>query len=523
MIFDRLFASRSTSDFSPRFFSSMAQMFRLPVAGVRVDEREALKYAAVWACIRIISESIAVMPWETMRQVGEMRERQTAHGVYRLLRRRPNSEMTAFVFKRTLVSHAVSWGNGYAEIERNNMGEPIALWPITPDRVTPDRDTLGKLVYRVRNPDGSEIIIPASDMFHLPGLGFDGIQGYSVIHMARESISLGMATEQFGAAFFGNGAQPGLVITQKEGTKSLTKEAVDNLIATFTKKNQGAARAGKVNYLDAGMSVTPVGIPQKDAQFLETRKFQILEICRWYRVPPHKLAELDRATFSNVEDQGLDFVIDTLLPWVTGMEEEADAKLFKVSEGDYYTKLNMNVYMRGDSQARKEYYTAMFDRGVFSIDDILAMEERNPLPNGIGKLRMVPMNFVSVETAFANGGSGKGAERTPQQTKALWLDVAHRMVTKEMKAMERIADKEDAKAEAQRFYESHHKHIAEAFAAVAEFDGIALLSSNAQTYCRKSLTTAQHDIDRGVMGKFLRELRADGATNLLKEMGCPHV
>lgn len=527
MIANRLFSSRGTQDVKPGLWSSMARLLRMPLAGVMVDEHKALQFSAVWACIRIISESIAVLPWGAFQQDGDKRTVASKHKVHRLLNRQPNSEMTPYVFKRTIAAHAVSWGNGYAEIERNVLGEPIALWIITPNRVQPDRDQAGKLVYKVAQPDGSTVIIPARDMFHVPGLGFDGIQGYSVLTMARESIALGMAAEQFGAAFFGNGATPAMVITHREGstTKALSQDGARNLISSFYKRNGGPAKGGKLNYLDPGMDVKAVGIPQKDAQFLEGRKFQILEICRWFRVPPHKLAELDRATFSNIESQNLEFVNDTLLPWIIAMEQEADAKLFRMSEDGFYTKMNLNMYLRGDTAARLAFYSGMFDRGVYSIDDIRAREDENPLPNGIGKLRMVPMNFVSVENAFNAGGTGAGGDpaKRDRSTKALWKDIAQRMVTKEVKALERIVARADAATEARRFYQAQCDHIAESFSTIAIHDGVADMRGRAQTYCQESVAQVESALADGTIDDLFASWRFRRAGDLTTAMGCPYV
>lgn len=520
MIFD-VFAKRQTAPAVPGESGGAMSLFRPPVAGVRVDEHEAMTYGPLWACVRVISESIAALPWGVYQRNGEMRETVTDHPVYRLLRRRPNPETPPFRFKETIIAHALTWGNGYAEIERNRMGEPIALWIITPDRVTPDRDDRGRIIYKVTNGQADDSEIPARDMFHLPGLAFDGLKGYSVVSQAKQAISLGIATEQFGSAFFGNGAVPGGVITKESGSGDLSGPAVKNLLSSFNKKHRGAANSHKVHYLDAGLKYQEIGIPPEDAQFLETRRFQTLDMCRWFRVPPHKLAELDRATHNNIESQNIEFVTDAVVPWATRLEQEADFKLFEEDELDLFTKINLNALLRGDTAARQEFYTAMLDRGVFDLDEVRAREDMNPLPNGQGKLRLVQANMMSVDRAIEEGGTEANARASDRRaTSALWEDPASRMVRKEINALSRMAEKGIDASKLADFYEAHAQHLIEAFSSVAGFDGVEGLEAKARAYILdscKAINEYQDTMD------LLAEWRLSRSATLREFMGDPNV
>lgn len=365
------------------------------LSGVAVNEQSALTFSAVYGCVRVLSETVAQLPWNAYEQTGNLRQRRADHPVDRLLHRSPNPEMTAFVFRETLQAHVCTWGNGYAEIERSLAGTPLALWPIAPHLVTPKRDSRRQVIYEVASESGERSrTLPAADVYHVKGLGFDGLVGYSPVRLAMQSIGLGLAAEQFGSAFFGNGANMGGILEHAaelsdKGRKNL-KSSVDEF--------RGAKNSHKFLLLEYGTQWKPITVPPEEAQFLETRKFQVTDVCRWFRVPPHKLADLERATFSNIEQQSIDFVTDSIVPWLVRWEQEADGKLFSDSEVAYFTKLVVQGLLRGDSKQRGEYYKIMRDLGVLSINDIRELEDLNPL-GPVGDLRLVPMNMVSIEHA----------------------------------------------------------------------------------------------------------------------------
>lgn len=520
MLFDGIFAARRTRQ-GEMGGAAPFSIMRPPVAGVRVDEHVAMTYSAVFACVAVIADSLSMLPWRVYRHDGDSRVAETGHQVNRLLTRRPNEEMTPMVFKETLLGHALLWGNGYAELERNGRGDVVNAWILTPDRVNPDRDGRGRLVYEVANGQAPNTTLRPEHCYHLRGLGWDGIRGYSVVSLARETISLGLATQEFGAAFFGNGAWTGGVITQEAGHgKPLGTAGVRNLLSTWNRKNKGARNSFKTEFLDAGMKYQAIGVPPEDAQFLETRNHQVLDVCRWFRVPPHKLAQLERATHTNIESQNIEFVTDCLMPWATRMEEEGNAKLFIDGEDDLYTKFNMNALLRGDSKARAELYKTLWGVGAYDIDEIRALEDKNPLPNGIGKLRMVPMNHISVESAYRDGGTVRERRVEDRRAELLLDEPAARLARKECNMLERVIQR-GADAAPDGFYEAHLAHLVQTFRGIGQVLGIEDIEERALALCRATQEQlAERSEDLPVL---LEEWRALRAATIKHAMGATHV
>lgn len=363
-------------------------------AGVHVDEDRALTHAAVWASVRIISETIASLPWRAHRRVERGNELMDGSDLDYILHVQANPEQSAFSFRETSLAHALLWGNGYGEIERNNRGEPWNIWTMPPDKCHPDRTADGRIWYIVNG----QPTIQAENMFHLKGLGFDGMVGYPVVVHAARTIGLGLALDTMASSTFANGGSPGVIIQQKEG-RNLTPDGVANLLKSFEDRFKGPANSGKAMYLDGGMEAKILEQPLAALQFLESRKFQISEIARWFRVPPHKLADLDRATFSNVEQQALEFVTDTLVPWITRLETEAQIKLIGRNNrmGRVYTKINVAGLLRGDIKSRYDAYGVGRDKGWLSANDIRAMEDMNPVAGGdeyLVQSQMVPQDML---------------------------------------------------------------------------------------------------------------------------------
>lgn len=373
----------------PRVYMSNRQ------AGVYVDADRALTHAAVWASVRIISETIAALPWRAHRRVDRGNELMDGSDLDYILHVQANPEQSAFSFRETAIAHALLWGNGYGEIERNQRGEAWNIWTQAPDKWHPDRTADGAIWYVQ---DGRPVV-PAQNMFHLKGLGFDGLSGYPVIEHAARTVGLGIALDTMAAATFQNGGVPGAIIHQKEGSKGLSPEGVANLLKSFEDRFKGPANTAKAMYLDGGMTLEKLDLPLTSLQFLESRKFQVSEIARWFRVPPHKLADLERATFSNIEHQALEFVTDTLVPWITRLETEAQIKLVGRNNrmGRVYTKINVAALLRGDIKSRYDAYGVGRDKGWLSANDIRAMEDMNPVAGGdeyLVQSQMVPQDML---------------------------------------------------------------------------------------------------------------------------------
>lgn len=380
--------------------------FGLSTAGEPVNERSAMQQTAVYACIRILSETIASLPLNLYEYSEDGSKRKLYSDLlYRLLHDEPNPEMTSMIFRETLQSHLVLYGNAYAQIIRNGKGEVVALYPLMPDRIEVDRDEKGEIFYsyyRYKD-EAKEIrdeptILRSRDVMHIPGLGYDGLKGYSPIAMCKNAIGISIACEQFGAKFFANGATPGAVLEHPGTVKDPEK-----LRDAWNKSFGGSRNSGKIAVLEEGLKYTPISIPPNDAQFLETRKFQINEIARIYRVPPHMLADLEKSSFSNIEQMSLEFVKYTLDPWVIRWEQSLNKALLSPSEkGKKFFKFNVEGLLRGDYQSRMNGYAIARQNGWMSANDIRELEDLNKIPaEDGGDLYLVNGNMLPLSEAGA--------------------------------------------------------------------------------------------------------------------------
>ncbi|MCM1235219.1 MAG: phage portal protein, partial [Ruminococcus flavefaciens] len=358
-IFSRLFRARDKPQ-NKTVGSSFSFMMGGSTSGKSVTERSSMQMTAVYACVRILSEAIAGLPLHLYRYKEDGgKEHAVDNNLYRLLHDEPNPEMTSFVFRETLMTHLLLWGNAYAQIIRNGKGEVIALYPLMPNKMSVDRDEKGQLYYTYSRANeeaatmaGNTVTLKPSDVLHIPGLGFDGLVGYSPIAMAKNAIGMAIACEEFGAKFFANGAAPSGVL-EHPGTIKDPAKVRDSWNSTFG----GSANSGKVAVLEEGMKYTPISISPEQAQFLETRKFQINEIARIFRVPPHMVGDLEKSSFSNIEQQSLEFVKYTLEPWVVRWEQSlARALLSATEKPTYFFKFNLEGLLRGDYQSRMTGY-----------------------------------------------------------------------------------------------------------------------------------------------------------------------
>ena len=382
-------------------------------SGKAVTERSAMQMTAVSSCVRILAEAIAGLPIHLYRyrQDGG-KEKAVDHPLYQLLHDEPNPEMSSFVFRETLMTHLLLWGNAYAQVIRNGRGEVIALYPLMSNKMTVDRAENGQLYYQYQRSwdeaggKNETVVLLPSDVLHIPGLGFDGLVGYSPIAMAKNAIGLAIATEEYGSKFFANGAAPSGVL-EHPGTIKDPQRVRESWMSQFG----GSANSGKIAVLEEGLKYTPISISPEQAQFLETRKFQINEIARIFRVPPHMLADLEKSSFSNIEQQSLEFVKYTLDPWVIRWEQSIQRTLLTPAEKkDYFVKFNVEGLLRGDYQSRMSGYATARQNGWMSANDIRELEnlDRIPAEEG-GDLYLINGNMLPLKDAgaFANTESGK--------------------------------------------------------------------------------------------------------------------
>ena len=384
--------------------SDFSYLFGRTTSGKNVNEMTALQTTAVYACVRILAEAIASLPIHVYKHTDEGKEQDVNHQLYYLLHDEPNPDMTSFVFRETLMSHLLIWGNAYAQIIRDGRGQVLALYPLLPDRMTVKRDDKGELYYVYQrseedNPnfkDKGNIILKKSEVLHVPGLGFDGLIGYSPIAMAKNAVGMTLATEEYGASFFANGANPGGVLEHPGILKDPSK-----VRESWNQVYQGTNNSHKVAVLEEGMSYKTIGIPPNEAQFLETRKFQINEIARLYRIPPHMVGDLEKSSFSNIEQQSLEFVKYTLDPWVVRFEQAFQKALLLPDEKrTYFIKFNVDGLLRGDYQSRMNGYAIGRQNGWLSTNDIRRLEDMNPLSKEEGgDLYLVNGNMTKLEDA----------------------------------------------------------------------------------------------------------------------------
>lgn len=375
-------------------------------AGKNVNERSAMQMTAVYACVRILSEAIAGLPLHMYRYKDEGgKEKALDHSLYQLLHDEPNPEMTSFVFRETLMTHLLLWGNAYAQIIRNGKGEVIALYPLMPNRMSVNRDSNGMLYYQYQKSnddaptmEGSSVILSPSEVLHVPGLGFDGLVGYSPIAMAKNAIGLSIAAEEYGAKFYANGAAPSGVLEHPGVLKDPAKVR-DSWNAAFG----GSSNSHKVAVLEEGLKYTPISISPNEAQFLETRKFQIDEIARIFRVPPHMVGDLEKSSFSNIEQQSLEFVKYTLDPWVVRWEQSLSHALLTPEEKKtYFFIFNVDGLLRGSYHERMQGYSIGIQNGFMCPNDVRELENLDMISEEDGGFKfMVNGNMVDLKNVGA--------------------------------------------------------------------------------------------------------------------------
>ena len=398
--------------------SSYAFFLGGSTSGKAVTERSAMQMTAVYSCVRILSEAVAGLPLHLYKYTDSGGKAMALdHPLYRLLHDEPNPEMSSFVFRETLMTHLLLWGNAYAQIIRNGKGEVVALYPLMPNRMSVDRDEHGQLYYtytrasdEAKTMTGTTVLLPPSDVLHIPGLGFDGLVGYSPIAMAKNAIGLAIATEEYGAKFFANGAAPSGVL-EHPGTIKDPSRVREAWMSQFG----GSANSGKVAVLEEGMKYTPISISPEQAQFLETRKFQINEIARIFRIPPHMVGDLEKSSFSNIEQQSLEFVKYTLDPWVIRWEQSIQRALLRPEEKKrYFAKFNVEGLLRGDYQSRMNGYAVARQNGWMSANDIRELENLDRIPaEAGGDLYLVNGNMLPMQRA---GAFASGAETMEETT-----------------------------------------------------------------------------------------------------------
>lgn len=385
---------------APTFF------FGTSGSGKSVTASTAIQVSTVYACVRVIAETVASLPFHVYEHTDAGSTKALEHPLYRLLHDEPNPEMTSFVLREVMLTHLLLWGNSYCQIIRSGRNHILGLYPLLPDHMEVDRDSKGALTYTYTTSDGKTVRLDPEDVLHIPGLGFDGIMGYSPISLEKSAVGLAIATEEFGSKFFANGARPSGILTHPNTVKDPKA-----LRESWNSAYGGSANANRVAILEEGMHYEAISIPNNDAQFLETRKFQVSEICRIFRVPPHLVGDLEHATFSNIEHQSISFAVHTIRPWLSRIEQSIDRALFSEQEkGRFYVQFNLDGLMRGDYKSRMEGYAIARQNGWMSANDIRELENLNPLSDADGgNTYLVNGNMIPIARA------GTPANNTKQE------------------------------------------------------------------------------------------------------------
>ena len=417
-IFSRIFKSRGSPKNSLPGDGYRPYVGRT-TSGNSVTQRSSMQLTAVYACVRVLSEGVASLPLVTYKEKKDgTKVRAVDHPLYYLLHDEPNPEMTSFSFRETLMMHLLLYGNAFAQIIRNGKGDVVALYPLMPDRMKVDRDEHGHIYYEyMKQQDEAAtmktgtVILSPEDVLHIPGLGFDGLVGYSPIAMAKNAIGMASACEEYGASFFANGASPGAVLEHPGVLKDPEK-----VRTAWQEAYGGPHKANRVAVLEEGMKFTPISINPQEAQFLETRKFQIEEIARIFRVPLHLIGDLDHATFSNIEEQSLEYVQYTLQPWLIRWEQAIQRSLFTPEEKKtMFCRFNVDGLLRGNYQSRMQGYSIGIANGFMSVNDVRALEQMDLIPDEEGgNTYMVNGTMTPLRNIGAAYGLG-GQEKQDQE------------------------------------------------------------------------------------------------------------
>jgi HK97 family phage portal protein len=449
-------------------------------AGVSVTPWTALNYSAVFAAVRIISEAVSSLPlhlYERLPNGGKRRASGTP--LYSLVHDAPNDEMGSLQWREASMAHLLLWGNSYSEIVRDLEGNAVELWPLDPSQVKPTRTANGDLFYDV----GGKVALPRENVLHVSGLSFDGISGISPIAQARQSIGLALAIEQFGAGFFGRGARPGGILTFPG---QLSSEARANLRRSFEDLHSGSGNSHRVALLEQGLKWESIGVPPDDSQFLQSREFQVIEICRWFNLPPHKLKELAKMNYNSLEQMNVEFLTDTLRPWLVRWEQQLNRKLLRRQDRDrFFFEHAVEGILRGDLQSRYTSYSIARNWGWLSVNEIREKENLNPVDGGDTYLtpqNMAPANGPSPDPAAAQSAqqvtnaqdptlirSDLSAEKEQAILIRLLEDAGNRLQAIECNAVKRFANKPSEFLEKiGKFCEEHRTRVVSAYAPVLE-------------------------------------------------------
>lgn len=494
---------------------------------VRVTAERAMQLSAVMACVRIIAETIATLPVHVYQRVGDARYKRPEHPLSELLLQ-PNEWQTWPEYLEMMIGHVCLRGNAFAHVTRQGGAAayvPRALVPIHPDRVQVERvGQTGELRYIITDPEGRSATFPADNIHHLKGLSGDGVTGLSPIAFGAESMGIALAAEELSSSFFRNGAILGAAL-QHPG--SLSTAAQRRLKESLVEDYSGPDAAYQVYVLEEGMTWQAIGVKPEEGQFLETRKFQTREIARLFRVPPHLIGDVERATFNNIEHQSIDFVMHTIRPWLVRIEAAMVRDFLPPGERAHYVKFLVEGLLRGDVIRRANALRIQFQHGALSQDEWREIEDRNPIPDGSGQRFFVPLNMV--EGGGVGGESSEGDGKQPRsQVLAAWIEsTIDRLVAAELRAVSRrLAASASGTPFDQwliNFYGKHAEYVLDALAPIMRCLGrseslaplAARITGEALTYygglepieVRQSIGNGRYRMIRDILTQGVEEIK----------------
>jgi len=463
------------------------------LSGVNVDETTALNASCVWDAVQVLANTVATLPRHVYERTPDGgRIKAVDHPAYSTIHSRPNPKMTAFSFFHSSMVDLLLNGNCYALVARSRNGKAIQLYRLQASRVTPRWGPDEQIIYEVRNDANEKLIYQADEIVHIPGLGFDGIAGRSVLSHARESIGTAIAAEKYAGATFGNQALPTIFLKHPG---RLNEEGRRNLRSSLERMHKGVEKAGKFGLLEEGLDVSTIQINHRDLQFLETRQFSVIEIARWFNLPPHKLKDLSRATYSNITEQEMMFITDSVLPWLRRFEEVLSWRLL----GDqwprrYYIEWAVQGRLRGTTPERYQAYATARQWGWLSVNDIRELENLNPVEGGDEYL--VPMNMRPAGEELAapepeaqpevpeEGDQNNESERYDSLRQSITeafvptlADPISRMLRKEKRAIAKAVKRNDFAHWLDEFYEDQERYVRAAVGPVIDSYVIAIYST----------------------------------------------
>jgi HK97 family phage portal protein len=476
-------------------------------SGAEVTELTALGVSAYYACIRVIAEDLSSLPLPVYERLDPRgKRRATKHRLYSIVHDEPNAWMTSMVRRETELYHVLGWGNAYSFIEKDGANNVMAIWPLRPD-MTCAEIYEGRLRYRTKlfkDPEKEEIFAP-EEVLHIPGLGFDGLRGYTTAHLMRQSLGLTIALEESGARYFGNGAQHGVAL---EHPRQLSEAAQARLKSNWIGTHGGLSKRHLPAILEEGMKVSKLGIPPDESQFIETRQFQVTETCRFFRMQPHKIAHLINATFSNIEHQAIEHVVDTLRPWAVRTEQEYNRKLFSSQQrGRFFVEHLFDGLLRGDAKTRADALAVRRQNGTINADEWREIENENPLPDGQGEIYvvqsgMIPLGRVGENMPPASPAPDPAPAKKGIDPAALIDDVAERVLARETKRLGGAITKIESGGLAGfeewslRFYIDHANYVARSILPLLRTFGLELdrADSIARQHVNQSLDALSRHI-----------------------------